>query len=171
MAELGVGVEIERKYIIRMPDLEIIGGQKDYTVSEITQTYLTSDPGVTRRVRKRCFADVTKYYETRKTRIDRMSSIEEEGEISAIEYEGLLSLIKEGTRPILKKRHTFVYKQQIFEIDVYPEWQKSAIMETELPSREADPEIPEFIEILREVTGDKSYSNASMSRAFPAEII
>ena len=100
-----------------------------------------------------------------------MSSIEEEGEISAIEYEGLLSLIKEGTRPILKKRHTFVYKQQVFEIDVYPEWQKSAIMETELPSREADPEIPEFIEILREVTGDKSYSNASMSRAFPAEII
>ena len=43
-------------------------------------------------------------------------------------------------------------------------------METELESREEEVEFPSFIEILREVTGDKAYSNAAMSRTFPAEI-
>ena len=171
MADLNCGVEIERKYVIRMPDVAMFSSLDGYSESEIVQTYLSSEPGVTRRVRRRCFSDVTRYYETRKTRIDRMSSIEEEGELSEEEYNSLLQLIMPGTRPIVKKRYTFVYKNQVFEIDIYPEWERSAIMETELASREADPEIPEFIEILREVTGDKSYSNASMSRLFPKEII
>lgn len=166
-----VGIEIERKYIILMPDTEMLSSLEGYTESEIVQTYLSSPPGVTRRVRKRSFSDITRYYETGKTRIDNMSSVEEEGEISADEYEKLLAEILDGTRPILKKRYTFIYKEQVFEIDIYPEWQRSAIMETELPSRDADPEIPYFIKILREVTGDKAYSNASMSRVFPREII
>ena len=41
----------------------------------------------------------------------------------------------------------------------------------ELKSREAEVKIPEFLTILREVTGNKAYSNAGMSRAFPEEII
>ena len=45
----------------------------------------------------------------------------------------------------------------------------TAIMETELDSREKQVKIPSFIEILREVTGDKAYSNAGMSRRFPEE--
>ncbi|MBR5144843.1 MAG: hypothetical protein IKW53_07320, partial [Clostridia bacterium] len=32
-------------------------------------------------------------------------------------------------------------------------------------------EIPEFISIIKDVTGDKKYSNAAMSRSFPEEII
>lgn len=171
MAELKAGVEIERKYIIRMPDVGLFASLDGYSESEIVQTYLTSDPGVTRRVRKRSFGGAIKYYETRKTRIDKMSSIEEEGELTEEEYNSLLPLIMMGTRPIIKKRYTFVYKNQVFEIDIYPEWEKSAVMETELASRESDPEIPEFIEIIREVTGNKAYSNASMSRNFPKEII
>lgn len=171
MAELERGIEIERKYIIQMPEVSMLASFDGYTESEIVQTYLSSEPGVTRRVRKRSFPDRTRYYETRKTRIDTISSVEEEGEISLEEYESLLPLIKDGTRPILKKRYTFVYKNQVFEIDVYPEWQRSAIMETELSSRDASPEIPEFIKIICEVTGNKAYSNASMSRLFPAEVI
>ena len=44
-------------------------------------------------------------------------------------------------------------------------------METELENRESKVKIPDFLEILREVTGDKSYSNAAMSRDFPPEDI
>jgi CYTH domain-containing protein len=171
VAELGFGIEIERKYVILMPDTEMLASLEGYTESEIVQTYLSSLPAVTRRVRKRSFPDVTRYYETRKTRIDSMSVIEEEGEISFEEYERLSGEIMDGTRPITKKRYTFIYKKQVFEIDIYPEWQRSAIMETELPSRDASPEIPDFISIVREVTGEKAYSNASMSRKFPRELV
>ena len=31
--------------------------------------------------------------------------------------------------------------------------------------------MPDFIEIVKEVTGDKKYSNASMSKEFPKELI
>ena len=42
-------------------------------------------------------------------------------------------------------------------------------METELDSRESDVEFPDFIEIIKDVTGDKSYSNRGMSHTFPKE--
>ena len=100
-----------------------------------------------------------------------MSATEIERELSPLEFDSLASEIKEGTTPIDKVRHTFVYENQLFEIDVYPQWKFTAIMETELENRETKVEIPSFINIIREVTGDKAYSNAAMSREFPKEDI
>ena len=107
--------------------------------------------------------------QTRKIRIDEMSSTEIEREISAVEFDSLAGNILSGTRPISKTRYTFIYKNQLFEIDVYPEWKRTAIMETELDSRERTFDFPEFIEIVKDVTGDKSYSNRGMSHIFPKE--
>ena len=42
-------------------------------------------------------------------------------------------------------------------------------METELPSRDTEVGMPSFIRIIADVTGDKRYSNAAMSRSFPKE--
>jgi CYTH domain-containing protein len=44
-------------------------------------------------------------------------------------------------------------------------------METELEYRDEEVILPSFIKILREVTGDRSYSNAGMAESFPPEII
>ncbi len=169
MAELSRGIEIERRFIIELPDICALEKMDKYTVSEIVQTYLASEEGTTRRVRKRTTLGTTRYYETVKTRIDKMSVIEDEGEISAEEYEALLPLISEGTRPIIKTRHAFPYNRKTVEIDVYPEWQRSAILEVELSSRDEEIVLPDFIRIIREVTGDRRYSNAGMSREFPIE--
>lgn len=164
-----VGIEIERKYIIKMPDLSKLSSQNDYTVSEILQIYLPAKQGETRRVRRRSYSDRTLYIETRKIRIDSMSSEEIERELTKEEFDSLAAAPLEGTAPIIKARHTFIYGGQLFEIDIYPEWQHTAIMETELPTRDTEVKMPPFIEIIKEVTGDKSYSNASMSRSFPKE--
>ena len=162
-------IETERKYIIKLPDFDLIKREAEYTSSDITQTYLNSDIGVTHRVRSRVYKDKTVYTETKKTRISPMSSVEEEREISESEYEALAKNIKPGTRPVKKTRHTFVYSGQLFEIDVYPSWKCTAIMETELDNPEKIVKMPPFIRIVREVTGNKSYSNASMSCVFPKE--
>lgn len=165
------GIEIERKFVIRMPDLTTLRSQKDYTLSEILQIYLPSGQGETRRVRRRTFDNRTLYIETKKIRIDNMSSEEIEREIEKEEFDILASSPLEGTTPIHKTRHTFIYEGQLFEIDVYPEWQSTAIMETELEARDTMVKLPKFIEIVKEVTGHSSYSNASMSRSFPKELI
>ena len=164
-------LEIERKYVIRMPDISLIASHGDYTVSEIKQTYLESPEHVTHRVRKRHYGDHTVYTETKKVRIDKMSVYEDEREISEGEYRALLSHRKSGTVTLKKTRHTFPYLGQIFEIDVYPEWGKSAILETELKTRDTVVTFPGFIEIIAEVTGEKKYSNASMAKEFPKELI
>lgn len=164
-----VGVEIERKYIIKMPDINLLRGLSSYTESRILQIYLPSEKGETRRIRRREYIDRTVCTETKKVRIDHMSSTETEREISPDEFDILAKNIKEGTNPINKTRFTFKYEGQTFEIDVYPEWKRTAIMETELDSREKQVKIPAFLEIVREVTGEKAYSNASMSRIFPEE--
>ena len=169
MAKLNRGIEIERKYIIMKPSVEALITMPDYTVSDIEQTYLASDGNVTHRVRARMTGGITTYYETKKTRIDAMSVIEDEGVITAAEYNELLQGIDPATRTLKKTRHTFSFGGLTVEIDVYPEWEHTAIMECELPSRETVPTFPDFIKILREVTGVKGYSNASMSRRFPPE--
>ena len=164
-----IGIEIERKYIIKMPDLSILSSCDRYGRSDIVQTYLKSIDGVTRRVRKRTEDGVSRYYETVKVRIDKMSSTEVEREISEDEYSELLTFAREDSTPIEKVRHVFYYGGQLFEIDIYPQWHNTAIMETELKNREITVEMPPFIEIIREVTGYKAYSNASMSKSFPKE--
>ncbi len=168
--EYKTNLEIERKYIIKMPDLNRLASRENYTKSDIIQIYLASKKGETHRIRRRAYPEKVSFFETRKIRIDEMSVTEIEGEISEKKYIELSHLIADGTRPVVKTRHTFIFKGQLFEIDVYPEWGSTAIMETELESREAEVEFPPFIEIIREVTGDKAYSNAAMSRSFPAEI-
>lgn len=164
-------VEIERKYVIMMPDIRILREQEGYSVSHILQTYLESKPNVTRRVRSRGYGDRTVYTETEKTRIDEISSFEEEREISESEYKSLLNLVKQGTRTVHKTRHTFLYHGQTFEVDIYPEWKRTAIMEAELTTREVEVKMPDFIKIITEVSGDKRYSNASMAREFPGELV
>lgn len=164
-------VEIERKYIIKKPDFFTLSLCDEYTESEILQIYLPSEQGETRRIRRRVYENQTVCTETKKIRIDNMSSTEIEREISSLEFKKLAENIKEGTSPIIKSRHTFVFCGQLFEIDVYPQWQHTAIMETELDSRDKQVIIPGFIEIICEVTGQKAYSNASMSKEFPKELV
>ena len=163
-------IEIENKYIILIPEESVLSTMEQYTKSEIVQIYLESPVGITHRVRSRERSGNVTYTETKKVRIDKMSAYEDEREISEEEFLSLAKKIDKNTAPIHKVRYTFVYLGQLFEIDVYPQWMSTAILETELKTRETQVIFPEFIKILRDVTGDKRYSNAGMSRAFPPEI-
>jgi CYTH domain-containing protein len=164
-------IETERKYIIRKPDIGFLSELECYTVSEITQIYLSLSKEKTDGIRRRVFADRTDYTRTVKTRIDKMSNIEDEREITEEEFTELSGSMREDTVPLKKTRHTFSYLGKTFEIDIYPYWERSCIMEVELDFSDRDVTPPPFIEIIREVTGDRTYSNALMSKSFPSEIV
>lgn len=163
-------VEIERKYIIEKPSIADMQTMADYTASDIVQIYLKSSPTLTRRIRSRAYSDNTVYTETVKVRIDEISANESEREITAERFDELSREIADGSRVLHKTRHTFSYGRHTVEIDVYPEWENTAVLEVELRGRDECVLLPDFIEIIKEVTGDKRYSNASMSRAFPEEL-
>lgn len=163
-------VEIERKFIIEKPRRDMLLSLPSATASAIEQIYLKAPLGVTRRVRKRSFDSCTRFYETVKRRIDEISSYEDEREISEAEYVEKSKEIKKGTAPVLKERISFLYEGKTFEIDIYPKWKKTAVMEVELSSRDEEIKMPDFIRVLREVTGKREYSNAAMAKCFPTEI-
>ena len=165
-----MSIEIEKKYVIMMPDTDALSLLPEYTRSEITQIYLSSGVGESHRIRKRSSSHGTSYTETKKLRIDKMSSHENEREISEAEYTELLAERDLSCNIIEKVRHTFRFDDRTIEIDIYPEWKSSCIMEIELPSRDTVPKLPDFIKIIRDVTGIRGYSNHAMSREFPKEI-
>ena len=66
-------------------------------------------------------------------------------------------------RPIRKNRYCLSDGNQYFEIDIYPFWQDKAIMEIELSDPEEEIRFPKILTILREVTEDETYKNASLA--------
>ncbi len=162
-------IETERKFIIEMPEISQMEKCENYTVSNIEQIYLYCQQG-THRIRKRVYSDKTVYTETKKRRVSDKSAIEDESEILCEKYNNLKKNQENGTVILEKTRHSFLFCGFTLEIDVYPQWKRSAIMEVELESESAEPSFPSFIRIIKEVTGKKEYSNASMSHSFPPEI-
>ncbi len=166
-----MNVEIERKYIIKLPDLDALRKMPGYKFYDITQIYMPTVDGVSHRIRKIVFGGEVKYTETKKLRIDAMSVYEDERDITEEEFLHLSDSRDRCLNVINKRRHVFDYLGQKFEIDVYPEWVRSCILETELECREAFAKMPNFICVIKEVTGEREYSNHSMAKAFPREAL
>jgi len=162
--------EIEKKFIIKHPDIEFLKSIPECDYTEIEQIYLLNEEGFSERIRKRGKNGVFKYYHTLKKHITDMTRIEEEKEILEKEYEDLKIRANPDLNAIYKTRYCIMYKGHMLEIDVFPFWQKQAFLEIELDSEDEKYEIPEFIEILSDVTTEKRYTNHSLAKEIPNEI-
>lgn len=161
--------EIERKFLIEMPKEADLLSMEGAFCDEILQTYLVSRGGLTHRVRRRAHGGEVGYTETKKTRLTDLSCIEEERQIGKEEYEALLRLADGALSPIEKKRYCIPYDGRLLEVDIYPFWQRSAVLEVELPTEEAAFSLPPFIRVIREVSGEVAYKNLSLARRIPNE--
>jgi CYTH domain-containing protein len=165
------GLEIERRFVIKKPDESLLCKLEGYSESLIEQIYLDAPKGRTHRIRSRSVGGVIAYTETEKIRVDAISAIENEREIDAATFAELSKKQRKDSRRIIKRRLTFSFDDHLFEVDIYPQWQRSAVMEVELPTKSTPVSLPPFIELIKEVTGEKRYSNSSMASAFPEELI
>jgi CYTH domain-containing protein len=157
------GLEIERKYLIALPDESLLR-QRCSRVYRMEQTYLLARPGVTARVRCRSCAGQTAYFYTEKERLSDMTHVEREREITASEYDESLRNRDPAGETICKTRWCLPWQALTFEIDVYPNWKKLAVMEVELSSEQQAFTLPPEIRVLREVTGDRRLKNAALAR-------
>ena len=159
-------LEIERKYLIRMPDALLLA---TLPFSGIEQIYILSPEGARERIRRRVYETGTVYTHTVKKSLSELSRVEREEEIDAAEYDALLSHADPSRRPLYKTRYLYRYEGQCFEIDVFPFWDDRALMELELSSETQEIRFPPAIEIIREVTGEKRYTNSAIAREIPRE--
>lgn len=162
-------IEIERKYLIRKPDDAYLRALEGCEWADIVQTYIYVGDMGNERVRKRGFGDRWTYTHTHKKRISDTRSIEQEREISLAEYEALIERADPALRVIHKRRYVLTRGGDRFEIDIYPFWQKQAVMEIELESEAHAFNIPPEISVIRELTGLREYGNAALTQRIPPE--
>lgn len=161
-----INTEIERRWFIKKPR----AGQLTVRASkDIIQTYLVSVNGYQRRVRRITENGAERFFYTEKRFISGFTREENEREITPPEYESLIQERDPQLNPVIKTRLVTDYEGLVFEIDEYDFSPDFAIMEAELISEEQSVQLPPQIETIREVTGDRSYSNATVAknRAFP----
>ena len=155
--------EIERKFLIEYPDIKGLEKNMNCKRVEIIQTYLNSEDGDEIRVRQRGENGNYIYFRTIKKKVDDIKRIEIETRLTKDEYLTLLMDADTTKKQIRKTRYCLTYESQYFEIDVYPFWSDKAIAEIELNDENAEIKFPEFIKVIKEVTNDENFKNASLA--------
>lgn len=155
--------EIERKFLIEYPDISWLESMPNCQKIEIIQTYLKADNGDEVRVRQRGTDGNFIYFQTTKRKVSDVKRVEVERRLSKDQYLKLLMDADTQKRQIRKTRYCLTYESQYFEIDVYPFWNDKAIVELELSDEKAEIVFPEKIRVIKEVTDDESYKNASLA--------
>ena len=154
------GLETERKYLIRMPDAAFLARGE---VWEIRQTYLTAAEG-NRRVREIRTRDKTQYLYTEKKRLSPLTSVECEREITLAEYRALLADARPDSNEVIKTRYRIPHGGHMLEIDVYPFWSDTAVLEVELSAESEAVSLPREVSVIREVTEEPLYKNTNIAR-------
>ncbi len=162
--------EIERKYLIEMPDTRKLDQDPAAEKIQISQTYLLCDAEKgNRRIRKWTEKGQTSYIYTSKIKLSDLKRIEEEYPISEEDYQKLL-LEKDPSSITLEKVRYRIYENKLcFELDVFPFWKKQAYLEVELSQEEEEFELPSFVRVIRELSSDPAYSNYALAHEIPAE--
>ena len=104
------------------------------------------------------------YCKTMKRSVSDVKRIEIEERLTQSEYLALMMEADTTMRQIRKTRYCLTYEGQYFEIDVYPFRNDRAIAEIELRTEDQQIRFPEFIRVIREVTGLEEYKNSSLAR-------
>ena len=148
-------LEIERRWLVMIPD-----NIDDFEYHRIEQAYLSPESGFQGRIRR--LDDKFIYTEKARTGSSAVR-IENEKEITEEEYLSLKNQTILNT--IRKRRYLIPYVGLTFELDVFentadPEY---GLMEAELENETDSADIPDFVEIIQEVTHDPYYTNRNLA--------
>ena len=158
-------METKRKYLIARPDPAVLNSRPNCRHVEITQAYLHSEiPGETIRIRQRGCDGSYVYFKTRKRSIDG-KRIEMEERLTRHEFRDLLMQADPAYRTIRKDRWCLSENGLYYNIDLYPQWDDQALLEVELYSAGDEIRFPESIRVIREVTGEKEFTNPYIARS------
>lgn len=162
-----MALEIERKYLVREGPLTWPVPVKG---SHIVQAYLKplKKKITTERVRFRVPEDggPCVYTHTTKVRVSDGVHEEVEREISKVSFDRYVKRRDFTYNVISKVRGVFTWAGRTFELDVFlgDANRNLMILEVELLSMDEEVILPPFINIEREVTTEREYTNAALAR-------
>ena len=153
----------KRKYLIAMPDTAELVRRYNAASVEMMQTYLAdTNPQAERRVRQqRNGSEYLYFYTEKRVNADGTRWVTERP-ISEKDYVAYLMEGDSSLHAVRKTKYRFALGSRRFEIDVYPFSADRAIMFAY--GDDKDGELPEGIEVIREVTGDVDYKNRALAK-------
>lgn len=164
-------LEIERKFLIKKPDLSLLESLPNCQKVDIIQTYLNSNDDEEIRIRQRGEVGSYIYTKTIKKHIKTATRQETEKRITQKEYLTLLNNADINLHQIKKTRYCLMHNNRYYEIDIYPFSKENAICEIELMNANENFTLPSFIRLVKEVTNDKRYSNYSLAKKIPNDLL
>ena len=159
---VGLPQQVQEERIFRV---ELTGEIPECSESLITQTYLVSEPGSEVRLRRREWSGgkVVNVHRSKK-RINDNEVIETERQVDNNLYEQMLSQADPYRATIRKKRQSFIWKGQFFEIDTFQSPINDLVMmETKGVTAHETINFPPFVKVLEDVTGNPKYLNYNIA--------
>lgn len=161
-----VPIECERKFLVRIKDPSAIPAHAQRI--SIEQIYIDSSSDENIRIRKRGQHGFFCYYQTIKGEgSDELSRPEVEWQIPELEYMEKSRKQRFDTEIVRKTRTCFFFNNQYFELDTFPDGvieEGCHYLELELTDRNQIITFPDYVEVVREVTGEPGYSNFEIAR-------
>ena len=158
--------EIERKFLIEYPDINLLNKMNLCRKIPITQAYVTTPKEGSFRVRRRGEGKDAVYIKTVKIKISDIKRIETENYISKEEYESYISKKENVIGIISKDRYCIVENSTYYELDVYPFWNDRATVEIELLSENQPYFLPSFVRLIRDVSSEPEYRNFALAQKY-----
>ena len=159
---LGLPQPLEKE---RLYKVEVIGEIPGAIVSDITQTYLVAEPGCEVRLRRRQWSGgkVVNVHRSKKA-ISETEEIETERQIDNNLYEQMLQQADPYRQTIRKRRQSFIWKGQHFEIDTFSEPVNDlVILQSKGVAEQESVKFPPFIKVIEDVTGNSQYYNYNIA--------
>ena len=159
---LGLPQPLEKE---RLYKVEVIGDIPGAIESDITQTYLVAEPGCEIRLRRRQWSGGKAVNVHRsKKRISETEELETERKVDNNLYEQMLQQADPYRQTIRKRRQSFIWKGQHFEIDTFLEPVNDlVILQSKGVAEQESVKFPPFIKVLEDVTGNSQYYNYNIA--------
>lgn len=156
--------EARRRFLVHYPDIDMLDALPGCYREEIEQVYLHAPQNEEIRLRRRSSGEDCVYYITTTKITEGHRCLESEGRLTEREYKQFLGNADPGMKPIHKTRWCLTFYGHYYELDLYPFWQDRAVLEVLLGDEEEEFRIPDFLQVIREVTKDREYDVASLAR-------
>ena len=164
-------LEIERKFLIEYPDIDLLNSISTCRRVPIEQAYLETPDEGRFRIRRRGSREEAVYIKTVKKKINDLSHIEIENYISEKEYNDYLSQKKYVQGIIRKDRYCIALNSTYYELDIYPFFADRATLEIELLSENQEYVLPDFVKVIREVSFEKEYKNKYLAVKYSGKTV
>lgn len=159
-------VERFKKYLVEVNDdmLKKIKNEANYSHVNITQQYLLAPAGIERRIRKRNRNGSLVYYYSEAHTLGTSERIKEDRIISERQYYDYLRVVNKYLNPIDKQRHSFIFNNHFFKLDIFNFDETKGLLSLQLPE-DGEIKLPPYVKVIKDVSEDENYKNYYLAQS------